>query len=153
MIWKARMYPTCGINCQILPYVSNKRKKWKIRLKIWYGKIGNSEWRWHLGAKGVMNSQSLPRFSRTNSLKQRKIEVKIWHDNLGYIPLAWRIVRTYPVFLEFVEQMENQSEDWTLQVMILTTSRKNCHDLPRFSRVNCTNRGKDWIWKSYIIHL
>ena len=41
-----------------------------------------------------------------------------------------------PVFLEFVEQMENQGKDWTLQVMILTTSGKNCHDLPRFSRVN-----------------
>ena len=41
-----------------------------------------------------------------------------------------------PVFLEFVEQMENQGKDWTLQVMILTTSGKNCHDLPRISRVN-----------------
>ena len=50
-----------------------------------------------------MNSQSLPRFSRTNSLKQRKIGAKIWHDNLAYIPLAWWIVRTNPVFLEFIE--------------------------------------------------
>ena len=74
-----------------------------------------------MGAKGIMNSQSLPRFSRTNSFKQRKIGVKIWHDNLGYIPLAWWIVRTYPVFLEFIEQMENQGKDWILQVMILTT--------------------------------
>ena len=31
--------------------------------------------------------------------------------------------------------MENQGKDWTLQVMILTTRGKNCHDLPRFSRV------------------
>ena len=105
-------------------------------------------------AKGIMNSQSLPRFPRTNSLKERKIGVKIWHNNLGYITLAWWIVRTYIVFLEFVEQKENQGKDWTLQVMILTTRGKNCHDLPRFSRVNWTNRGKDWIWKSYdIIHL
>ena len=29
---------------------------------------------WHMGAKGIMNSQSLPCFSRTNSLKQRKLE-------------------------------------------------------------------------------
>ena len=106
-----------------------------------------------MGAKGNINSQSLPRFPRTNSLKERKIKVKIWH-NLGYIPLAWWIVRTYPVFLEVVEQMENQGKDWTLQVMILTTRGKNCHDLPRFFRVNSTNWGKDWIWKSYdIIHL
>ena len=50
--------------------------------------------------------------------------------------------------------MENQVKDWTLQVMILTTRGKNCHDLPRFFRVNSTNWGKDWIWKSYdIIHL
>ena len=49
--------------------------------------------------------------------------------------------------------MENQGKDWTLQVMILTTRGKNCHDLPRFFRVNSTNWGKDWIWKSYIIHL
>ena len=102
-----------------------------------------------MGAKGIMNSQSLPRFSRTNSFKQRKIGVKIWHDNLGYIPLAWWIVRTYPVFLEFVEQMENQGKDWTLQVMIWTARGKNCHDLPRFFRANWTNRGKDWIWKSW----
>ena len=40
-LWKARMYPTCGINCQILPYLWNG--KWKIRLKIWYGKIRNSK--------------------------------------------------------------------------------------------------------------
>ena len=78
-----------------------------------------------MGAKGNINSQSLPRFPRTNSLKQRKIKVKIWHNNLGYIPLAWWIVRTYPVFLEVVEQMENQGKDWTLQVMILTTRGKN----------------------------
>ena len=107
-----------------------------------------------MGAKGYINSQSLPRFPITNSLKQRKIKVKIWHNNLGYIPLAWWIVRTYPVFLEVVEQMENQGKDWTLQVMILTTRGKNCHDLPRFCRVNSTNWGKDWISKSYdIIHL
>ena len=107
-----------------------------------------------MGAKGNINSQSLPRFPRTNSLKERKIKVKIWHNNLGYIPLAWWIVRTYPVFLEVVEQMENQGKDWTLQVMILTTRGKNCHDLPRFFRVHSTNWGKDWIWKSYdIIHL
>ena len=50
--------------------------------------------------------------------------------------------------------MENQGKDWTLQVMILTTRGKNCHDLPRFFGVNSTNWGKDWIWKSYdIIHL
>ena len=50
--------------------------------------------------------------------------------------------------------MENQGKDWTLQVMILTTRGKNCHDLPRFCRVNSTNWGKDWISKSYdIIHL
>ena len=56
-------------------------------------------------------------------------------------------------FLEFVEQIENQGKDWTLQVMILTTRGKNCYDLPRFSRVIWTNRDKDWIWKSYdIIH-
>ena len=30
-----------------------------------------------MGAKGIMNSQSLPRFSGTNSLKQRKIGAKI----------------------------------------------------------------------------
>ena len=52
-------------------FVSNKRKNWKI--KIWYGKIGNSQWRWYVGAKSIMNSQSLPCFSRTNSLKQRKL--------------------------------------------------------------------------------
>ena len=70
-----------------------------------------------MGAKGLMNSQSLPRFSRT---RQRKIEVKIWHDTLGYIPLAWWIVRTYPVFLEFVEQMgKKKGKDWTLQVTLL----------------------------------
>ena len=63
-----------------------------------------------MGAKGIMNSQSLPRFSGTNSLKQRKIGAKIWHDNLGYIPLAWWVDRTYPVFLEFVEKMENQGK-------------------------------------------
>ena len=38
-------------------------------------------------------------------------------------------------FLEFVEHMENQGKDWTLQVMILTTRGKNLHGLPRFSRV------------------
>ena len=33
-------------------------------------------------------------------------------------------------------------------------NHSNCHDLPRFSKVNWTNRGKDWIWKSYdTIHL
>lgn len=74
-----------------------------------------------MGAKGNINSQSLPRFPRTNSLKERKIKIKIWHNNLGYIPLAWWIVRTYPVFLEVVEQMENQGKDWTLQAMIFTT--------------------------------
>ena len=38
-LWKARMHPTCGFTL----LVSNKRKKkWKIRLKIWYGRIGNS---------------------------------------------------------------------------------------------------------------
>ena len=83
-----------------------------------------------------MDSQSLPSFSRTDSLKQRKIGLKIWHDNLGYIALAWWIDGTYPVFLKFVEQMENQGKDWTLQVMIFTNCGKNCHDLPRFSRVN-----------------
>ena len=31
----------------------------------------------HMRAKGIMNSQSLPRFPRTNSLKERKIGVKI----------------------------------------------------------------------------
>ena len=108
-----------------------------------------------MGPKSIMNSQ-LPRFSRINSFKKkkRKSGVKIWHDNLGFIPLARWILRTYPVFLEFVEQKESQGKDWTFQVMILTTSGKNCLDLPRFSRVNWTNRGKDWIWKSYdIIHL
>ena len=34
-----------------------------------------------MGAKGIMNSQSLPCFSRTNSFKQRKNGVKIGHDN------------------------------------------------------------------------
>ena len=92
-----------------------------------------------------MDSQSLPSFSITNSLKQRKIGVKIWHDNLGYIALAWWIDGTYPVFLKFVEQMENQGKDWTLQVMILTTRGKHCHGLPRFSRVIWTNRDKDLI--------
>ena len=29
-----------------------------------------------MGAKGIMNSQSLPRFSRTNSLQLRKIGAK-----------------------------------------------------------------------------
>ena len=42
----------------------------------------------HMRAKGFMNSQSLPRFPRTNSLKERKIGVKILHNNLGYITLA-----------------------------------------------------------------
>ena len=32
--------------------------------------------------------------------------------------------------------MENQGKDKTLQVMIFTNCGKNCHDLPRFSRVN-----------------
>ena len=95
-------------------------------------------------AKGIMNSQSLPRFPRTNSLKERKIKVKIWHKNLGYITLAWWIVRTYIVFLEFVEQKENQGKDWTLQVMILTTRGKNCHDLPRFSRDDWENEKLGW---------
>ena len=43
-LWKARMYPTCGINCQILPYLSPiNEKNGKLGLKIWFGKIGNSE--------------------------------------------------------------------------------------------------------------
>ena len=71
-----------------------------------------------------MNSQSLPRFPRTNSLTERKIGVKIWHNNLGCISLALWIVRTYIVFLEFVEQKENQGKDWTLQVMILTLAER-----------------------------
>ena len=32
---------------------------------------------WHMRAKGIMNSQSLPRFPKTNTLKERKTGVKI----------------------------------------------------------------------------
>ena len=84
-LWKAMMYPTCGINGQII---------------------------FHLRDELL---ELIPFFS--NSLNKLKIRVKI----------------------EYCKSCYNHS---------------NCHDLPRFSKVNCTNRGKDWKWKSYdIIHL
>ena len=63
--------------------------------------------------------------------------VKIGHCKSWYYLLVERPIKIYPVFLELIEQIRIKIGYG--EVMILSTSRMNCHNLPRFSRVDWEN--------------
>ena len=58
-----------------------------------------------------------------------------------------RIVTIYPVFLELIKQIGGGVKIGYGKIMILSTRRMNCHNLPRVSRVDekMENWGEDWI--------
>ena len=98
-----------------------------------------------------MNSQSLPRFSRINSLKKGK-SGKIWHDNVYYIPLAGWILRIYPCSLKFTEK--NRSKDGIWELRILSTCSMNSLSLPCFSWINSLKKGKSGkIWHDNVYYI
>ena len=55
-----------------------------------------------------------------------------------------RIVTIYPVFLESIEQIGGGVKIGDGKVMILSTCRMNCHNLPRVSRVDRENGKLGW---------
>ena len=59
-------------------------------------------------------------FSRIHWKKKWKIGLKIACGNLGYYSLVVWMLRIYPVFLEFTDQMENRGKDgiWELSILL-----------------------------------
>ena len=53
--------------------------------------------------------------------KKRKIWVKIAYGNFGYYSLVTWMLRIYPVFLEFTDQMENRGKDGIWELSVLAT--------------------------------
>ena len=50
---------------------------------------------------------------------------------------TWDLIfRFYPVFLEFVEKMENRGKDSVWEVWVLSTCSMNAQNLPRFSKIH-----------------
>ena len=55
--------------------------------------------------------------------KKRKIWVKIAYGNFGYYSLVTWMLRIYPVFLEFTDQMVNRGKDGIWELNVLATCR------------------------------
>ena len=53
--------------------------------------------------------------------KKRKFEVKITYGNFGCYSLVTWMLRIYPVFLEFTDQMENRGKDGIWELSVLAT--------------------------------
>ena len=70
-----------------------------------------------------MNSQILPRFLPNSLKKKWKFGVKIAYGNLGYYSLVTWMLRIYPVFLEFTDQMGNRGKDGVWELNVLGTCR------------------------------
>ena len=101
-----------------------------------------------------MSSQNLPCFLEFIK-KKWKIGLKIACGNLGYYSLVVWMLRIYPVFLEFTDQMENRGKDgiWELSILLYTCGM-NSQNLSRLSRIqwkkSIENRVEDWIWQPRI---
>ena len=99
-------------------------------------KNGKLEQRWHLGTSGIIRLwhefSEFTLFFWNEFIKKWKIGVKIGYDNLGYIPLTVWILKTYPVFLEFIEiRIEDRVKDWTWKITMYSTHGMNSLELIR----------------------
>ena len=94
-------------------------------------------------------------FSRIHWKKKWKIGLKIACGNLGYYSLVVWMLRIYPVFLEFTDQMENRGKDGIWELSILPSlagwiRRIYPVYLEYYEKKSIENRVEDWIWQPRI---
>ena len=110
--WELSVLATCGWIRRNYPvFLEFIEKKWNIGLKIGYSNLGSIPFGWWILRFTLFFCQI--------HWKKWKFGVKIAYENFEYNSLVTWMVRIYPVFFEFTDQMENRGKDdiWELNVL------------------------------------